>query len=172
MRLEGLLDGKGRALDLGCGDGRYSLVLGEYGYSVVSVDRAEDKIKTLTETKKDFDIQCITTDIRDFEIIANSYAVVIASNIFYFFDNESVITIFKKIYEGLVPGGKFYVTLLGPNDEWKGKEGYSFFTYEEATSALEKTGFKIYFRSTEEGQGAKLDGSLKYWNIHRFICIK
>lgn len=173
MKSLGLLDGKGKALDLGCGFGRDTFVLAEMGYRVVAVDKSNERIQEIGRDRGSLDIETICSDIIDFNIDKKTYSIVIANNIFPFIsDKEKVKKIILDIADGLVSGGKVYFTLFGPKDAWSERPNMSFFEYDEAVNYLQSLGLNLFHRSTEEGYGVTYSSGIKFLHIHKFLYTK
>jgi|SRR3989344_1544168 len=173
MQSEDLLNKKGNALDLGCGAGADSLALAQMGYEVDSVDSHNERIQALKEKIGELNIRAVQVDIRDFNIDREKYSVIICSNVLSFLKNkEEIFTTIRKMSDGLVPQGVMYFTVFGPHDEWADNKEMMFIEYEDVLKFLNDLPLKIYHRSTEEGYGKKMDGTIKYWHIHRFFCVK
>lgn len=90
----------------------------------------------------------------------------------FFKNREEIFTTIRKMFDGLIPQGVVYFTVFGPRDEWVGNKDMTFLEYEDILKFINDLPLKIYHRSTEEGNGKKMDGTIKYWHIHRFFCIK
>lgn len=169
MKSEGLLKDGSVALDLGCGSGRDTLVLAELGYRVDAVDKNNE-----LEDKSDQNIAFTQQDITDFLIKPDYYDIIIANNSLPFLPGRE--TLKQKIAEmalGLKVGGKVFLTLFGPNDQWaQEQKPMSFFSYTEAVGLLVSLPLRLYWQSTEEGYGKTMKGNIKYWHIHRFLCIR
>ena len=165
-----LLSGSGRVLDLGVGKGEDSTVLAEMGYDVEAVDRDP---KLSEEDLKSPRIQVVKEDILNFQIEPNKYAIIIAKNVLPFLNTpEDVFTILSRMSDGAQSRGIIYFTLFGPRDGWRGSKNMSFIEYEDAVSFINSLPLEIQHMSTEEGYGLKMDGEIKYWHIHKFLCLK
>lgn len=164
---------KGKALDLGCGTGADSLALAQMGYEVDSVDSHSERIQALGEKIGEFNIHAMQADIRGFNLEKEKYSVIICNNVLSFLKNrEEIFAMIRKMSYGLIPQGVTYFTIFGPHDGWAENREMSFLEYEDVLKFLNDLPLKIYHRSTEEGYGKKMDGTIKYWHIHRFFCTK
>lgn len=175
IKSENLLSGKGQALDLGCGVGSDAISLAAMGYSVDAVDQNQASTDALVLKAKEnnFSINIYHKDIKDFNIQAGKYSIIICNNVLPFVeDKQAILELLKNIANGLGSKGVLYFTAFGPRDEWADNPKMSFFDYDELVKFLGTLSIEIYHRSTEEGYGKKMDGSIKYWHIHRFFCIK
>ena len=102
----GLLEGKGKALDIACGEGRNAVFAASLGYDVLGIDIAETGIqKTQTLAgEKNLSIDTLVKDLDDFEFTENAFDLVLCFN---FLDRR----LFPGIRKTLKPGGLiFYET--------------------------------------------------------------
>ncbi len=101
-----LLTGKGKALDIACGEGRNAVLAASMGYEVLGIDISEagiQKAQALARGKK-LSIDTLVTDLDDFEFTQNGFDLVLCFN---FLDRR----LFPGICETLKPGGLvFYET--------------------------------------------------------------
>lgn len=169
----GLLRGNGKALDLGFGLGHETSALAELGYEVVAVDRDKNNIKNLKPQIGNLKIELIEESIESYQISNNSYDIIIAKNSLSFVaPRKTVFEIIKRIARGLKDSGIVYLTLFGPKDSWADRKEMSFFEFDEVMEYLNQLNLKHIHRSTEEGLAPKMDGSIKYWHIHKFLYQK
>jgi SAM-dependent methyltransferase len=166
MNKEGLLINKGNALDLGCGKGLQAAFLAGLGFIVDAVDIRPSVLSVEN-------INITEADIREYSITEGKYSVIIANNVLPFLpikkDAEMVI---ERMIKGLTPGGYAYFTLFGPKDGWAADPKMSFWEFEEAKAFIKNFDIQLYHESTEEGYGQKMNGEIKYWNIHKFLYKK
>ena len=104
-------------LDVGCGAGNFSLrVLGEGNYDSLTLldlsqnmlDRAMQRIAAAHAV--DVDIKSHQVDIRDFDLAAESFDVVVAGAVLHHLrSDEEWSNVFRKIYQSLRPGGSFWI---------------------------------------------------------------
>ena len=101
-----LLTGKGKALDIACGEGRNAVYTASRGYDVLGLDISEvgiQKTQALAEENK-LSIATQVTDLDDFEFTQNAFDLVLCFN---FLDRR----LFPGISKTLKPGGLvFYET--------------------------------------------------------------
>lgn len=100
---------KGKAIDLGCGDGRNSLFLAREGYEVTAIDNsaaAIDKLKSrLANIKIGNRVKPIHDNVAEYEFHRNYYDLVVAITLFDHLEPEDIEPVFRKSVEGMSPGG-------------------------------------------------------------------
>jgi SAM-dependent methyltransferase len=111
------LSGK-HALDLGCGEGRYSLYLARNGCRVTAIDRSEagmQKLKT-TVDKQHLDINPTNMDIDAFDFAGNSMDIVVAATILDHLTDALRARVVDGIRTALKPGGILYANVFTVDD--------------------------------------------------------
>jgi 2-polyprenyl-3-methyl-5-hydroxy-6-metoxy-1,4-benzoquinol methylase len=95
-----LLTGKGRALDIACGEGRNSVYAASLGYDVLGIDISEAGIQKTQKLAKEkgFSIETQVTDLDNFEFTENTFDLVLCFN---FLDRR----LFPGIRKTVKPGG-------------------------------------------------------------------
>jgi len=79
-------EGAKKVLDLGCGPGRHSILLGKTGFQVVALDVSETALKTLEGRLKSASIDNITLvkhEMRELPIVDNYFDGVVCTNVFH-----------------------------------------------------------------------------------------
>lgn len=146
----GLLPGKGRALDIACGEGRNAVFAASLGYDVLGIDISDMGLKNARQLagEKKLHINTLATDLDDFEFEENAFDLVLC---FYFLDRK----LFPCVRKSLKPGGwVVYETfsedhlkytgfkkewVLGANELLKEFQGFHVLRYREVD--LEDKGF-------------------------------
>jgi len=163
----------GFALDLGCGEGKFSILMAQNGLTVDAVDESAIKLNVLRDTKGILDIHTFCEDVGRFNIPVGKYKTAVARNIFPFIkDKEIVKKIITSVATGLTSGGKFGLTLFGPKDAWAPNPKMSFFEHSEILSTLEKAGLELIDKEEYEGEGYTMANEIKHWHIHTYITRK
>lgn len=105
-------------LDLGCGEGRYSIYLARHGCEMLSVDRSVEGIKKLKKmaTTYHLPIHAEVTDIEDFVFPDNRFDIIIAATILDHLPDQLRLQTISNIKQSLVPGGMLYVNVFTVND--------------------------------------------------------
>ncbi len=100
----------GKIIDLGVGESETSLYLSYLGFDVEVVDILDVVIDSYIKkaTRYDVNVKTKVIDIRDLELIQNSYDLVIASNSLHFLNKVEIDTILSKIRNSLKMQGMFY----------------------------------------------------------------
>lgn len=114
------LEGKsrGRAIDLGGGQGRHALALAGLGYSVTVVDSSAEGLHQVSEAarEKGLDIHTEQSNLSSYEA-DGSFELVVASLLFHNLSASASKKIAEKMGAALAPGGLFYMSLPGHNRE-------------------------------------------------------
>lgn len=109
---------RGRAIDLGAGEGRNSIFLAKNGLIVEAIDadkRGLKKCKNLAE-KYNLPIETKVYDIRDFKFKRDYYSLVVGINVFDFIKFSETKKIFNKIRTSLKNNGIFIFTVFSTKD--------------------------------------------------------
>ena len=108
-----------RALDIGCGTGKYIQFLNEYGFCTDGIDSSETAVEI---TKKiapmSSTIQC--TDMFSFTLPQQTYDFIFSISTIHHGTKEQVQQLIHDIHEALVEGGKIFITV--PNFESGSKQ--------------------------------------------------
>ena len=117
----------GYALDIGCGDGRDSLPLAEYGLFVTSLDISEvaiDKLNTFALSRGLGErISTIITDIRLWDYPSNYFDVVISATSLDHIPAEQIEGVVEKITGSIKRGGILFVEVHTTEDPGCDGEG-------------------------------------------------
>src|SRR5712692_2784020 len=146
---DGILNGNGYALDLGCGRGVDALFLARRGYRVEAVEKNATHTSTLDELARNHNptVQVFHQKIEEFEITRQNYSLIIARNSLSFIsDSATVMRVVGDMVHGLKPEGMLCFTLFGNRDGWSRRTDMSFFEYEAIVTALEDLPVSVYYR--------------------------
>ena len=99
---------RGRALDLGCGQGVHAVHLARQGFSVVGVDFVPGALAAARERAEQagVDIELRECDVLDFEA-PSAFDVVLDSGCLHHLSRAKVPTYRKRLDEWLAPGGDY-----------------------------------------------------------------
>jgi len=108
----------GKALDLGCGQGRDSIYLAQVGFTVLSLDSSSVGIESLVRvaTEMHLDIECRAQDIALYEFPRETFDIVIASTILDHLKYEDLINVTQGIIRTLKLGGFAYILIFTTDD--------------------------------------------------------
>ncbi|CAD5244348.1 class I SAM-dependent methyltransferase [Thermococcus camini] len=107
-----LRTGRGRALDLGCGTGNYTLELKRRGFDVVGLDASEGMLK-IARSKG---LNCVRGDAYSLPFPDGSFDLVLSVTMFEFIhEPEKVIS---EIHRVLRPGGEAVVGTMNGRSAW------------------------------------------------------
>lgn len=173
LEWDNLLIKRGRALDVGVGLGRETLALANLGFEVDSVDINIKYLDAIKDNIGIFKVNLINKDISSFEMLKNTYQVVILNNVLLFIsDKEEVRRVINSITESIVNGGVLYLSTFGPKNEGFNGRATSFFEYNEILEVLEENKLTVYNKMMQEGYANDMAKNKKFWQIYTFICIK
>ncbi len=110
------------AFDIGCGTGKYLVYLKAQGFSVAGIDSSETAIEMSREaTGQTEDI--VEADMHAYDIPTGQYDLIYSISTIHHGTKEQVGRTIKRIYDGLVNGGRILIML--PNLEYA-KEWHTF----------------------------------------------
>ena len=99
--------GNPRALDLGCGEGKGSLLLAEKGFFVDAIDKNIERILKFKEALENTNLQnrinIVNEDFRKLKFKRNYYDFIICVNLLHLLSKKDAIWAIKKIYSSLKP---------------------------------------------------------------------
>ena len=136
--LEGYVQARGAALDLGAGNLRDSKFLRHVGFArVVAVDHSETSLAFSTEG-----VELHIRPIQDYKAELNVFDFVISCNTLFFLPEASVEEVFRNVLSSLRTGGVFACNVLGPEDDWV-FQGVPVSSFEESDIARLCEGFEV-----------------------------
>lgn len=168
--LAGFADGSaGRAVDLGCGDGRDTIELLRRGWSVMAIDAAASAIERL-RARADLPAGAsLTTCVAPFEdAIWPAADLVNASFALPLCPPARFPDLWRKIRDSLAPGGRFAGQLYGRRDSWAGNPGITHLDHAAALDLL--AGLAIEMFDEEESDGVTPRGEAKHWHIFHIVA--
>ena len=161
----------GKAIDLGCGDGRDTVEILRQNWAVLAIDRELDAITRLL-ARPNLNTLQLTTQIVSFEELQlpESVNLINASFCLPFCSPEAFPSLWNKIFNSLVPGGIFCGHLFGDRDSWSGNELINTFTRSQVETLLKP--YKIELLEEEEHPGKTPLGEDRDWHIFHIVARK
>src|SRR5260370_17324614 len=121
----------GEALDLGCGEGRNSLLLAGYGFQVHAIDASRQGIQKLEHYAASqglHTIDCSVADVRTVQPTPNTYDAIVAVTILDHIAQQEGKKVAASLIDALKPGGFIFVetfTVHDPGAKLSKEEGKS-----------------------------------------------
>lgn len=154
----------GILLDLGCGTGVVTRMLGEYGYDMIGIDNSEEMLAIAMDKSANSEnsILYLLQDMREFELYGTVRAVVsICDSVNYITDIEELTEVFRLVNNYLDPGGIFifdmntvykYRELLGCETIAENRENASFIweNYFDEESMINEYDLSIFVQEQDD----------------------
>ncbi|MDA3799133.1 MAG: methyltransferase domain-containing protein [Kiritimatiellae bacterium] len=159
---------QGRLLDLGCGAGEpFDRLFVDHGWNITGVDVAKNMLELASRYVPE--MKTIQSDMRDIEFVNNQFDAITSIYSLFHIPTENHLSLFKKFYRWLKPGGKVLFTYAtkeytGHNrfngyKEFMGQElFYSHKNPQELYADLHQVGFAI-----ESKDYRKIGGETFLW---------
>src|SRR5712691_8321427 len=99
---------RGEALDLGCGEGRNSLLLAHSGYHVHAIDASRQgiqKLKNYASSQGLDNINCTVADARKLHLAPGFYDLIVAVTLLDHLTREEGKRVAESLMQALKPGG-------------------------------------------------------------------
>ena len=165
----------GRAVDLGCGDGRDTIELLRRGWTVTAIDAEAEAIARL-KARDDLPVGAvIETLCADFTTaVWPSVGLVNASFALPLCPPAAFPALWHKIAASLAQGGRFAGQFYGPRDDWaKGRdESRALTIVDRAASRGLFADYTIELFEEEESDALTPRGKLKHWHIFHVVARK
>jgi len=107
---------KGRALDIGAGNGDVSIWLTQKGFQVDAIENNPDACSQLEGRSKGLDVTLHSMDVRDYAFPEGEYSLVYAGAILHFLKPTDLWVVVDRIVASLVPGGFFAAQVFTTDD--------------------------------------------------------
>jgi len=102
----------GKALDLGCGTGNYTLELKRKGFDVIGLDASEGMLKVAREKG----LNCIMGDAYDLPFPDETFDLVLSITMFEFIHRPE--DVLREIHRVLKPGGEVLIGTMNGRSAW------------------------------------------------------
>lgn len=151
----------GLLLDLGCGTGKLTRIMEDYGYDMIGVDNSFEMLDMAKEHSKD-SILYLLQDMREFELFGTVHAIYSAcDSLNYILEEEELREVFALANNYLDPKGLFvfdvntsykYEELLAENTFAENREEGSFIweNYYDSGDQINEYDLTLYIREDEE----------------------
>jgi ubiquinone/menaquinone biosynthesis C-methylase UbiE len=116
-------EGAKRVLDLGCGAGRHSILLGKAGFHVVALDISETAIRILESRLKTGSIDNVTLvrhDMRELPFVDDYFDGVICTNVLHHGKLVQIKQATKEVHRVMKEGASAFVVALSTADFRRG----------------------------------------------------
>jgi SAM-dependent methyltransferase len=156
---------KGPVLCLAEGEGRNAVYLAGLGYEVVAVDASEigmDKAQVLA-TDREVDITTVVADLNEYEIEPASWDGIVS--IFCHLPSAKRPALYKKIMQGLKPGGILVLEAFTPAQLERGTGGPK-----DADRLLTLAELKDAFKKLDFKHAAELERAIDEGSLHQGVC--
>lgn len=125
---------RGKALDLGCGQGKEAFYLNQEGFTVTAVDSSSVAIDQINKHIFDEnlkDIKAVENDLINFKYRENNYDLIICFNVLYRLNKLDAINVISNIKSSLRVGGIVAISVFSKNDTFFSKRKEHRFYVEE-----------------------------------------
>ena len=109
---------KGKALDIGAGEGRNSIFLAQNDFDVEALDKIPEGLEKCKNLAKEtgLHINTIVQDVKNFDFQKEKYFLILAVASLDFLKKTEVEVIFNKIKKSLVDNGFIFLSVFSTND--------------------------------------------------------
>jgi SAM-dependent methyltransferase len=109
---------KGKALDLGIGEGRNAFFLARNGFEVEGIDLSREAIRKCNKLAQieRLPVRAEVADIRGFSIPEEAYTCIVCAYVLPFLKRSEAEGLIGRIKAGLAPGGVAYVSAFTTED--------------------------------------------------------
>ncbi|OTG69820.1 tellurite resistance methyltransferase TehB [Acinetobacter sp. ANC 4169] len=149
----------GRALDVGCGQGRNSLYLSQHGFEVDAWDVNENSLKTLRQiiqTEQINNIQVQQRDLNADPSISGRYNFICCTVVMMFLQAQTVKPLIKQMQQATAPGGYNLIVCAMDTSDIPAQPDFPFTFKEGELSALYE-GWNIVKYNEDVGELHRVD---------------
>jgi SAM-dependent methyltransferase len=158
----------GRAVDLGCGDGRDSVEMLSRGWAVTAIDGHPEALARFR--KRDIPHRDrLTLVLAAFESVAIPPAdLVNASFSLPFCSRDRFGAVWERIVRAIRPGGRFAGQLFGERDSWAVIPGRTHHARAEVDALLRPLEVEMLVEDEKDGNDAT--GVPKHWHVFHIVA--
>lgn len=109
---------KGKALDLGIGEGRNAFFLAKNGFEVEGIDLSQEAVERCNDLaqRERLLVRAERANLNEFSIAEGAYTCIVCSYVLPFLKRSEVETLIGQIKAGLTPGGVAFVASFTTRD--------------------------------------------------------
>lgn len=160
-----------QAIDLGCGDGKETLLLLEMGFTVLALDQQPQAIELTRQRAGERFAARLVTQAADFHSASLPPCdLLFAGMSLPFCPPAQFAALWARVTGCLRPGGRFAGHLFGGRDSWRKEPEMTFFESAEARQLFE--GFELEVFDEIERDGASATQGVKHWHLFEVIARK
>lgn len=116
QRLKNMSIKGGIVCDLGCGTGRMTRLLSEYGFDMIGIDSSVEMLMEARNNTEDESIMYLCQDMREFELYGTVEAIVSVCDCMNYLESENdLLTVFKLAENYLEYRGAFIFDMITPH---------------------------------------------------------
>jgi len=163
----------GRAVDLGCGDGRDTVEMLRRGWSVIAVDaepRALERLKARSDLPPAAKLTILLGAFQDERVAWPAADLINASFSLPLCPPASFPVLWRKIAASLGAGGRFAGQLYGDRDGWADRRDLTIFDGTSAHRLFD--GYALELFEEEESDTVTPRGKPKHWHIFHIVARK
>ncbi|MFP4039281.1 MAG: class I SAM-dependent methyltransferase [Desulfosudaceae bacterium] len=154
-------------LDLGCGEGRYSLYLARRGCRVTGIDRSETGLTKLKKISRREQLPVTTRqlDVADFDYPGDAYDIVVAATILDHLDETARRRTIAGLKKTVKPSGMVYINVFTVADPGAdvGKSSGDGSSADAAGQVSDTAGCMTYYFAPEELKTLFDDWKIQYY---------
>jgi SAM-dependent methyltransferase len=161
---------RGRALDLGAGEGEIAIWLAANGYLVDAVESSGEKAKHLRTARRGLPVVVHELDLRTFPLAEGTYSLIVASAVLHFLRPSELWPLADRLVSALTEGGMLVAEVLTADDpEAAGLRGARTAEVEPNTYALGPAQVIHYFEAGELRRVFRALEILEYEEARRIV---
>ena len=162
----------GKAIDLGCGNGRDTVEILRQNWRVLAIDKQPEAIAGLLARENIINRELLTTQIVAFEELEfpEEVDLINASFSLSLCHRNAWNDLWGRITDALSVGGRFSGNLFGDRDSWRDNGLINCLSRQEVESFLKPYDIELF--EEEEHFGKTPLGEDRYWHIFHIVARK